>query len=99
VISARNVVALRDPRQWRVRAERIRIVADSVNDPGRRRSMLGIADRYERVGKFIEQQQRDLLKLPPALSTRARAQQTRAVPFPRAPLAPAGCHSQEASPG
>jgi hypothetical protein len=74
VISARNVVALRDPRQWRVRAERIRIVADSVNDPGRRRSMLGIADRYERVGKFIEQQQRDLLNLPPALSTRARAQ-------------------------
>jgi hypothetical protein len=74
VIGASNVVALRDPRQWRLYAERIRSVADSVNDPVRRRSMLDIADKYERVGKFIERQRLDLLKQPPAPSTRERTQ-------------------------
>ena len=62
MINARTVVALRDPRQWGLRADRIREVADSVNDPVRRRGMLDIADKYERVGKFIERQRLDLLK-------------------------------------
>jgi hypothetical protein len=64
VIEASNVVALRDPRQWRLRAERIRDVADSTSDPVRRRSMLDIADKFERVGNFIEQQRLDLFKRP-----------------------------------
>ena len=66
MIDASNVVALRDPRQWRLLAERIRNVADSVNDPVRRHSMLDIAAKYERVGKFIERQRLDLLKPPAA---------------------------------
>jgi hypothetical protein len=76
LVGASNVSALRDPRKWRLRAEHIRNVADSVNEPLRRRSMLDIADQYERVGKFIEQQRLDLLKQPAAplvstLSSRA----------------------------
>jgi hypothetical protein len=66
VIDASNVVALRDPRQWRLLAEHIRNVADSVNDHVRRRRMLDVADKYERVGKFIERQRLDLLKPPVA---------------------------------
>jgi Na+/phosphate symporter len=74
VIAVSNVGALRDPKQWRVRAERIRNVAVSVSDPVRRRSMLDIADKYERVGKFIERQRLDLLKQLAAPSTRERTQ-------------------------
>jgi hypothetical protein len=66
VIGASNMEALRDPRQWRLYAERIRNVAGSVDDPVRKRSMLDIADKYERVGKFIERQRLDLLKRPAA---------------------------------
>jgi hypothetical protein len=88
VIGASNLVALRDPRQWRLYAERIRNVADSVNDPMRRRSMLDIADKYERVGKFIERQRLDLLKQPAARSN-DNAHSRRAPPlFLRRP---AGC--------
>jgi hypothetical protein len=55
---------LRDPRQWRFQAEQMRVDAYLIGDPDKRRSMLDTADQYERVGKFIEEQQLDLLKQP-----------------------------------
>jgi hypothetical protein len=64
---------LRDPRQWHFRAERLRVDAYLIGDPDKRRSMLDAADQYERVGKFIEEQQLDLLKQPAAPSAQGRA--------------------------
>jgi hypothetical protein len=74
-----NVAALRDPQQWHLRAERIRDDADSVDDPVTRRSMLDIADKYERVGKFLELKRQDLSTSPAAPSTRAQQRTHRRV--------------------
>jgi hypothetical protein len=63
---------LRDPRQWRFRAEQMRVDAYLIGDPAKRCSMLDTADQYERVGKFIEEQQLDLLKQPAAPTTHER---------------------------
>jgi hypothetical protein len=62
-----------DPRQWRFRAEQMRVDAYLIGDPDKRRSMLDTADQYERVGKFIEEQQLDLLKQPVAPPAPERA--------------------------
>jgi hypothetical protein len=40
-----------DPEHWRSRAKDARRIADSLDDPGARRSMLKIAEEYERLAE------------------------------------------------
>ena len=40
---------LYDPEHWQRRAKEARSIADSLNDPDSKRSMLQIAEEYERL--------------------------------------------------
>jgi predicted Rossmann-fold nucleotide-binding protein len=44
-----------DPKHWRARAEEIRTLAEDMNDLESRRTMLRIADDYEKLAKRAEQ--------------------------------------------
>jgi len=52
-----------DPKLWRHRAEEARNVADSLDDPDRKRTMLKIAEEYERLAEVAAQLFRSQLYL------------------------------------
>ena len=45
---------LNDPEHWRQRAEEARAIVDGIADPEARRTMLGIAQGYERLAQRAE---------------------------------------------
>jgi hypothetical protein len=45
---------LNDPEHWRQRAEEARAIADGIADPEAKRTMLGIAQGYERLAQRAE---------------------------------------------
>jgi hypothetical protein len=45
---------LNDPERWRQRAEQARAIADGIADPEAKRTMLGIAQGYERLAQRAE---------------------------------------------
>jgi molecular chaperone GrpE (heat shock protein) len=48
---------LNDPKHWRDRAEEIRTLATDIKDPESKRTMLRIAEDYEKLAKRAEQRQ------------------------------------------
>jgi len=50
---------LNDPEFWRFRAEEARTLADDMKVTEPRRMMLRIAEDYEKIAKFFEQQTQD----------------------------------------
>lgn len=51
-----------DPKYWRERAEEARAQAEEMHDPKAKRTLLGIAESYE---KLAEQAEAFQYKLPP----------------------------------
>jgi len=45
---------LDDPEHWRARAEEARSVAEQLSDPESKRTMLRIADDYERLAEHAD---------------------------------------------
>lgn len=43
-----------DPRHWRARAEEARTMAETLSDPVARKSMLEIAEAYDRMAQRAE---------------------------------------------
>ena len=50
---------LNDPEFWRFRAEEARTIADDIEHDEPRAMMLRIAEDYEKIAKFFEQQAQD----------------------------------------
>jgi hypothetical protein len=48
-----------DPKHWRDRAEKARVHAEQMSDPESKRTMLGIAESYERLARRADQRLRD----------------------------------------
>ena len=46
---------LDDPKHWRDRAEKVRSLADGMNDPETRRRLASVADDYEKLAKRAEE--------------------------------------------
>jgi hypothetical protein len=44
-----------DPLEWSHRAEEARAMADGMNDPGARKTLIGIAETYEAMLKRAEE--------------------------------------------
>lgn len=49
---------LDDPEFWRFRAEEVRTIADDIEHDEPRAMMLRIAEDYDKIAKFFEQQLR-----------------------------------------
>jgi hypothetical protein len=49
---------LDDPEHWRSRAEEARTIAEQLSDPESKRTMLRIADDYERLAEHAKQRAR-----------------------------------------
>jgi hypothetical protein len=52
-------VPINDPKHWRGRAEEARVHAEEISDPEARKTMLQIAEDYEKLAKRAEQRLRD----------------------------------------
>ncbi len=46
---------INDPKHWLDRAKEARALAEQMNDPDAKRTMLGIAEDYERLAKRAEE--------------------------------------------
>ena len=46
---------INDARHWRARAEKMRLVAEDMRDPGNRQTALRIADDYDRLARRAEE--------------------------------------------
>ena len=44
-----------NPKHWRDRAEKMRALASKIDDPKNKRTMLEIADGYDRLAKRAEE--------------------------------------------
>ena len=42
------------PQHWRARAQEARAIAEQMDDPEARRTMLDIAERYEKIARHTE---------------------------------------------
>jgi hypothetical protein len=49
-----SVASINDPKHWLGRAKEARALAEQINDPEARRTMLGIADDYELLAMRAE---------------------------------------------
>ena len=63
-MSVQMLPILNNPQHWRDRAEEARAVADQLDDPDARRTMLGIADEYERLALNAERRLAAMPKKP-----------------------------------
>ena len=50
-----SVSSIYDPKHWLDRAKEARALAEQIDDPEAKRTMIGIADDYERLAKRAEE--------------------------------------------
>ena len=50
-----SLYSINDPKHWLDRAKEARALAEQIDDPEAKRTMLGIADDYERLAKRAEE--------------------------------------------
>jgi hypothetical protein len=53
-MTATDITDIDDFKHWRERAAKLRLVAESLNDPHSRASLLAIADDYEKLASRAE---------------------------------------------